>query len=153
RSNVQQFHPKVRAMVEVEGMREGWVFPLITRNRKIGVLNVGSRTAGALSAEDVDFLSQVAGQVAIALDNMLAFQEIAGLKDRLAEEKLYLEDEIRTEHNFGEMIGDSPRFRQILRQLETVAPTNASVLILGETGTGKELVARAIHELSTRRER
>jgi formate hydrogenlyase transcriptional activator len=152
-SNVQQFHAKVKSVFETEGIREAWVFPLITRNRKIGVLHVASRTGDVLSTDDVDFLSQIAGQTAIALDNMLAFQEIAELKDRLAEEKLYLEDEIRTEHNFAEMIGDSPRFRQILRQIETVAPTNASVLILGETGTGKELVARAIHELSTRRAR
>ncbi len=152
-ANAGQFYPQVRSILESESIQEGWVFPLITRNRKIGVLNVGSRTAGAISEEDIGFLSQVAGQVAIALDNMLAFKEIGELKDRLAEEKLYLEDEIRTEHNFGEMIGESPRFRQILRQIETVAPTNASVLILGETGTGKELVARAIHELSTRRGR
>lgn len=151
RENAGQFDAKVQAIFESWGTAESWVFPLITRNRRIGVLNVGAQSAGAISRDDVEFLSQVAGQVAIALDNMLAFREIAELKDRLADEKLYLEDEIRTEHNFGEMIGESPRFREILRQIETVAPTSASVLILGETGTGKELVARAIHELSSRR--
>lgn len=153
RSNAGQFGPQAQAIFESWGTVESWVFPLITRNRRIGVLNVGAQAAGAISPDDVEFLSQVAGQVAIALDNMLAFREIAELKDRLADEKLYLEDEIRTEHNFGEMIGESPRFREILRQIETVAPTSASVLILGETGTGKELVARAIHELSSRRGR
>src|ERR1700683_1537083 len=107
----------------------------------------------AFAPPDVDFLPQVAGQAAIAIENATAFQEIAQLKDQLAEEKLYLEDEIRTEQNFGEIIGDDPAFRRVLEQLATVAPTDASVLILGETGTGKELIARAIHNLSGRRER
>ena len=102
---------------------------------------------------DVDFLTQVAAQAAIAIENATAFQEIAQLKDQLAEEKLYLEDEIRTEQNFGEIVGDDPAFRHVLDQLATVAPTDASVMILGETGTGKELIARAIHDLSGRRER
>src|ERR1700683_2501019 len=107
----------------------------------------------AFAPPDVDFLPQVAGQAAIAIENATAFQEIAQLKDQLAEEKLYLEDEIRTEQNFGEIIGDDPAFRRVLEQLATVAPTDASVLILGETGTGKELIARAIHNLSARRQR
>ena len=98
-------------------------------------------------------MSQVAGQAAIAIENATAYQEIAQLKDQLAEEKLYLQDEIRTDRNFGEIIGDSPTFRRVLEQVETVAPTDASVLILGETGTGKELIARALHDLSGRRER
>ena len=95
----------------------------------------------------------MASQAAIAIENAKAFQEIAQLKDRLAEEKLYLQDEIRTEQNFGEIIGDEPAFLRVLEQAATVAPTDASVLILGETGTGKELIARAIHDLSGRRER
>jgi formate hydrogenlyase transcriptional activator len=127
--------------------------PLITRNGAIGSLNVGSMKPQAFTSSDVDFLTQVASQAAIAIENATAFQEIAQLKDQLAEEKLYLEDEIRTEQNFGEIIGDDPAFRRVLDQLATVAPTDASVMILGETGTGKELIARAIHELSGRRER
>jgi formate hydrogenlyase transcriptional activator len=91
--------------------------------------------------------------VAIAIDNTMAYQEIAELKDKLAEEKLYLEDEIRTEHNFGEIIGESAVLKRILRQVEIVAPADSTVLIQGETGTGKELIARAIHNLSPRRER
>ncbi len=119
----------------------------------LGTLNVGSMKEKAFAPPDVDFLTQVAAQAAIAIENATAFQEIAQLKDQLAEEKLYLEDEIRTEQNFGEIIGDDPAFRRVLDQLATVAPTDASVLILGETGTGKELIARAIHDLSGRRER
>jgi formate hydrogenlyase transcriptional activator len=135
------------------GLRSLCCIPLITRNRVLGTLNVGSLKENAFAPSDVDFLSQVASQAAIAIENATAFQEIAQLKDQLAEEKLYLEDEIRTEQNFGEIIGDDPAFRKVLDQLATVAPTDASVLILGETGTGKELIARAIHDLSGRRER
>jgi formate hydrogenlyase transcriptional activator len=127
--------------------------PLITRTHVLGTLNVGSTRPHAFSSADVDFLAQVAGQAAIAIENATAYQEIAQLKDQLAEEKLYLQDEIRTERNFGEIVGDSPAFKRVLEQVETVAPTDASVLILGETGTGKELIARALHDLSSRRDR
>ncbi|HET9401124.1 MAG TPA: sigma 54-interacting transcriptional regulator, partial [Candidatus Acidoferrales bacterium] len=105
------------------------------------------------SEQDLDLLNQVAGQVAIAVENALAFREIAELKNRLAEEKLYLEDEIRTEMNFEEIVGESAPLMALLKQVETVAPTESTVLIQGETGTGKELIARAIHNLSGRRER
>ena len=135
------------------GLQTFCCLPLITRNRVLGTLNVGSLKEHAFAPADVDFLTQVAAQAAIAIENATAFQEIAQLKDQLAEEKLYLEDEIRTEQNFGEIIGDDPAFRKVLEQLAIVAPTDASVLILGETGTGKELIARAIHDLSGRRER
>jgi len=83
----------------------------------------------------------------------LSLGEITELKDKLAKEKLYLEDEIRTESNFGEIIGESAALKRILKQVQTVAPTDSTVLIMGETGTGKELIARAIHNLSKRRER
>jgi formate hydrogenlyase transcriptional activator len=135
------------------GLKSICCLPLITRLHVLGTLNVGSTRENAFSEADVDFLSQVAGQAAIAIENATAYQEIAQLKDQLAEEKLYLQDEIRTDRNFGEIIGDSPQFRDVLAQVETVAPTDASVLILGETGTGKELIARALHDLSGRRER
>ncbi len=144
--------PLIRRLVDA-GFKSVCCVPLITRTRVLGTLNVGSLREQAFSAADVDFLSQVAGQAAIAIENATAYQQIAQLKDQLAEEKLYLEDEIRTERNFGEMVGDSPSFRHILDQVATVAPTDATVLILGETGTGKELIARAIHDLSARRER
>jgi formate hydrogenlyase transcriptional activator len=141
-----------RALVS-EGLRSACSIPLSTRNRVLGTLNLASIHENAFSPEDVDFLSQVASQAAIAIENAQAFREIERLKNKLTEEKLYLEDEIRSERNFGEVIGDSPAFRKALRQVETVAPTDATVLILGETGTGKELIARSVHELSARRER
>jgi len=135
------------------GLKTICSIPLITRLDVLGTLNVGSTRQNAFSEADVDFLSQVAGQAAIAIENATAYQEIEQLKDQLAEEKLYLQDEIRTDRNFGEIVGDSLSFRRVLEQVATVAPTDASVLILGETGTGKELIARAIHDLSGRRER
>ena len=98
----------------------------------------------------MEFLTQVANQVAIAVDNALAYGQITALKDQLAQEKLYLEDEIRSERYFEDIVGHSPALRHVLQQVETVAPTEATVLICGETGTGKELLARAIHQLSPR---
>ena len=108
---------------------------------------------GAFTQEDVDLLMRVANQVAIAIENALAYREIAELKNKLADEKLYLEEEIRTEYTFEEIVGESPALKRVLSQVETVAPTDSSVLVLGETGTGKEVIARAIHDLSPRRER
>jgi formate hydrogenlyase transcriptional activator len=143
----------VTRALEAEGLRSGVSIPLATRNRVLGTVNLGSVREDAFSPEDVDFLSQVAAQAAIAIENAQAFREIERLKNKLTEEKLYLEDEIRTERNFGEIIGDSPAFRKALHQVETVAPTDATVLILGETGTGKELIARSVHDLSARRDR
>ncbi|MGA3028114.1 MAG: sigma 54-interacting transcriptional regulator, partial [Bryobacteraceae bacterium] len=143
----------VTRALESEGLRSGCSIPLVTRNRVLGTVNLASVRENAFSEEDVDFLAQVAAQAAIAIENAQAFREIERLKNKLTEEKLYLEDEIRSERNFGEVIGDSPAFRKALRQVETVAPTDATVLILGETGTGKELIARSVHELSARRER
>jgi len=119
----------------------------------LGTLNVASLRDSAWQQADVDLLGQVAAQVAIAVENAVAVEEIARLQNRLAQEKLYLEDEIRTEFNFEEIVGDSPKLRAVLRQVETVAPTDSTVLIGGETGTGKELIARAIHNLSARRDR
>jgi formate hydrogenlyase transcriptional activator len=150
---LQKFPVSPVQQLVAAGLRSVCCVPLITRTRVLGTLNVGSTSDQAFAPADVDFLSQVAGQAAIAIENATAFQEIAQLKDQLAEEKLYLEDEIRTERNFGEIVGDSPSFQSVLEQVETVAPTDASVLILGETGTGKELIARAIHDLSSRRDR
>jgi formate hydrogenlyase transcriptional activator len=100
-----------------------------------------------------ELLSQVAHQIAIAVENALVYQEIAALKERLSKEKLYLEEEIRTEYNFDEIIGESVTLRKVLKQVEVVAPTDSTVLVLGETGTGKELIARALHDRSGRRER
>ena len=127
--------------------------PLSTRRGVIGVLNVASRREDAFTQADIDLLRDLAGQVAIAVENTVAFREISDLKNRLAEEKLYLESEVISQHDFKEIIGNSPALRGVLNQIQTVAPTDATVLLLGETGTGKELLARALHDLSQRRER
>jgi formate hydrogenlyase transcriptional activator len=88
----------------------------------------------------------------MAVDNARAYEEIARFKDKLAKEKLYLEEEMRSQNNFGEVVGNSPALREVLQQVEIAAPSDATVLVLGETGTGKELIARALHRLSSRRE-
>ncbi len=144
---------EVARLLASEGLRSAVCAPLITRNRTLGTLNVASFHNDAFTESDVSFLTQVANQVAIAIENAITYREITELKDKLAVEKLYLEDEIRTEGNFSEMVGESEAFRRVLKQVETVAPTPATVLILGETGTGKELIARAIHDMSGRRDR
>src|SRR5579875_2135975 len=136
-----------------EGLKSAAFIPLISRDRVLGTLNVASLQPDAFSPDAIDLLAHAANPVAIAVENALAYQQIANLKDQLAEEKLYLEDEIRTEYNFEEIVGESLALKRALRQVETVAPTDSTVLILGETGTGKELIARAIHNLSQRRER
>jgi PAS domain S-box-containing protein len=132
-------------------IKSGCWLPLAGREGPLGTLNVFSRQAGAFSEEDVNALAQLAGQVSVALDTALAFQRIAALNARLAREKLYLEDELRTETDFNDIIGNSKVLRRVLKQIETVAPTDSTVLILGETGTGKERLARAVHDLSPRR--
>src|ERR1700674_5114720 len=148
-----RFDSPTSRLLRDEGVRSVVCIPLITHDRVLGTLSLASVRDAAFQQGDVDLLVQVAGQVAIAVENALAFQEIAELKNKLAQEKLYLEDEIRSEMNFEEIVGESPLLRAILKQAETVAPTDSTVLITGETGTGKELIARAIHHLSPRRER
>jgi formate hydrogenlyase transcriptional activator len=126
------------------------LLPLLRCRNVLGVLCL-VRAKNAFMREDVEFLSQIAGQVAIAIDNAFAYRRITELSDKLTQEKLYLEDEIRSELNFEEIIGNSAVLRQVLRQVEAVAPTNSTVLVQGETGSGKELIARAVHNLSRRR--
>jgi len=145
--------PPKDCVIFKEGIKSGILLPMIARNRVLGVLGLGSRQGHAFSQDQIDFVAQVANQVAIAVDNALAYGQIADLKDKLAQEKLYLEDEIRSEMNFDEIVGTSLALRRVLSQVETVAPTGSAVLILGETGTGKELIARAIHNLSRRKDR
>jgi len=131
-------------------LQSGCWIPLIGREGVLGTLNVFSRHPGNFTEDDVSLLSQIAGQVAIAFGNAMAFQRISELKDQLAEQKQYLEDELKTEFNFEEIVGQSKPIRRVLKQVETVAGTDSTVLILGETGTGKELLARAVHNLSPR---
>jgi formate hydrogenlyase transcriptional activator len=135
------------------GLKSGCWIPLINKDRALGTLLVASRREGAFTQQDVNVLSRVASQIAMAVDNAITFREIAQLSDKLAEEKRYLEEELHTEHGFEDIIGENIELRRVLKQVETVAATDVTVLILGETGTGKDLIARAIHQLSSRRER
>ena len=145
------FPSEVHEMAVGEGIKSHCVIPLVNRGRALGTLTIARTTEGTYAPEDVEFLSQAAGQIAIAVENALAYGEIRELKEQLAKEKLYLEDEIRSEMNFAQIIGKSPNLRKVLQRVEVVAPTDSTVLIYGETGSGKELVARAIHDLSPRR--
>ena len=126
------------------------ILPLLSRGRVLGTFGAVKYQENAFSG-DIEFLSQIGNQIAIAVENALAFAQIRELKDQLSKEKLYFEDEIRTEMNFAQIIGNSSSLRKVLKHVETVAPTDSTVLIYGETGTGKELIARAIHDLSPRR--
>jgi formate hydrogenlyase transcriptional activator len=136
-----------------EGFRSDCVVPLVVRGKSIGTLNVGSLSKNQYSDEEAEFLTEVGTQVALAVENMKAYEEIAGLKAQLEKENIYLQEEIRTEKNFGEIIGTSPALLAVFRQVDQVAPTDSTVLIHGETGTGKELIARAIHDRSARKSR
>jgi len=124
--------------------------PLISRGSELGFFVMGRFDENDFSEDDVEFLTQVAGQVAIFIDNSMAYRHIAQLTEKLTPESIYFEDEILTETNFEEIVGRSTALRSLLKQVETVAPTDSTVLIYGETGTGKELVARALHNLSAR---
>jgi PAS domain S-box-containing protein len=135
------------------GLKSACWLPLISRDRTLGILAVASRRESAFTEKDVAVLGQVAKQVAVALDNALAFRRLADVRDKLNLERRYLEQELRTEYNFEDIVGASASLKRVLKQVETVAPTNSTVLILGETGAGKELIARAIHQLSPRCER
>ena len=140
-------------MASLEGIRSVCFIPLVNRGRVLGILALARATDDAFTQEDVEFLSRAAGQIAIAIENALAYQEILELKDKLAQEKVYLEDEIRREMHFEQIVGSSPALKHVLQMVETVASSDSTVLLLGETGTGKELIARAIHERSRRKER
>ena len=148
-------HPysHARKIASQEGLKTACFIPLVNHGRALGIMVLARGTENAFTEEDVEFLSQAAGQIAIAIENALAFEEISQLKDKLAQEKLYLEEEIRSEMDFEQIVGNSPALKQVLQLVETVAPNDSTVLLLGETGTGKELIARAIHDRSRRRER
>jgi formate hydrogenlyase transcriptional activator len=150
---IERFPSEITRLLLAQGIASLCIVPLRAHNRVLGTLTAASLHDRHFGPADLDLFAQVAHQIAIAMDNALAYKQISELKDRLRQEKLYLEGEIRTEHNFEEIVGQSVALRRVLRQVETVAPTQATVLILGETGTGKELIARAIHDLSERRDR
>src|SRR6267143_84889 len=136
-----------------EGIRAQCIIPLVNRDRVLGILCPSRTTETPFVPEDVDFLSRASGQIAIAIENALAYHEISELKDKLAQEKLYLEEEIRSDSGFERIIGKSAPLKHILELVDTVAPSDSTVLLLGETGTGKELIARAIHDRGRRKDR
>lgn len=150
---LSSFNSEVSRSLIADGIRSICCIPLISHSRKIGTINLGSLRDDFFSKSDVELLEQVSNQIAIAIENALAFRQIDELKNRLAQEKLYLEGEIRTDHNFEEIIGESTSLKRVLKQIEIVAPTDSAVLIQGETGTGKELIARALHNLSKRKDK
>jgi formate hydrogenlyase transcriptional activator len=138
---------------EAEGIKAVCLIPLVNRDRVVGILSILRTTEVPFMPEDVDFLSRASGQIAIAIENALAYREISELKDKLTQEKVYLEEEFRSEMGFEQIIGKSAALKHVLELVETVATSDSTVLLLGETGTGKELIARAIHDRSRRKER
>jgi formate hydrogenlyase transcriptional activator len=152
-SELDRYDTEIIRTLRVEGLQAVCCIPLIHHGHTFGTLNLASGRLDSFTPEDVELLQPVAAQIAIAVENALAFKEIEALKNKLAEEKLYLEEEIRSEFNFEEIIGESPALKRALAQVELAAPAGTTVLLLGETGTGKELFARAIHNLSPRRDR
>ncbi|HUO15464.1 MAG TPA: sigma 54-interacting transcriptional regulator [Verrucomicrobiae bacterium] len=145
--------PEMYNKAKAEGLNSFCDVPLISRQRILGILAVARHEENTFDTEEVLFLSQAANQVAIAVENALAYGEISELKDKLAQEKLYLEEELRGEMDFEGIVGQSSALRRVLQLVETVAPSDSTVLLLGETGTGKELIARAIHDRSRRKDR
>ena len=145
--------PRLLERAQPYGCQSYCFLPLTTARRRLGALVFTSKQPSAYDTADLDFLQQVANQVAVAVENALAFQQIGALNERLQRENVYLEEEVRAEHNFGDIVGESAALRRVLKEVETVAPTDSTVLICGETGTGKELIARALHELSPRQGR
>ena len=149
----EQRFPKLIPLLRENGVQSFCVVPLTTAQRRLGAMGFGSLQPRTYLETELAFMQQVAKQVAVAVENALGYKQIAELKDRLAKEKLYLQEEIQTEYNFEEIVGESQALKRVLKQVQTVATTDSTVLILGETGSGKELVARALHNLSERRER
>jgi formate hydrogenlyase transcriptional activator len=150
--NPEEFPPNLYKAMVAEGLKYQCVIPLLSRGRVVGVLAINRRTDTFLP-DEIDFLKDASGQIAIAIENCLAYREISELKEKLAQEKLYLEEEIRGDMGFEQIVGNSPALQRVLELVETVAPSDSTVLLLGETGTGKELIARAIHNRGNRKNR
>src|SRR5919106_2119609 len=136
RGDVERLDSDIARRFVAEGLRSTCILPLISHGRPLGTLAVASLREETFPQKDADLLQHVANQIAIAVENALAFGQVVDRANKLAEEKLYLQDEIRTEHNFEEIMGESAALKQILQQVQTVAPTDSTVLIQGETGTG-----------------
>jgi formate hydrogenlyase transcriptional activator len=151
--SLTEFPADIMKRAAAEGLKSGCAVPLISHGRALGTLSVVSMQEDAFTDDDAKLFSWIGNQVALAVANSIAYREISSLKDKLAKEKLYLEEEIQTAYNFEEIVGESRALKLVLKEVQIVAATDSTVLILGETGSGKELVARALHNLSNRRER
>ena len=145
--------PAISEKLKAESIVAVAITPLTTAAGPLGVIAMGSRLANSLGQKDLDLLSQISTQIALAVENAIAYGRVTAARDRLEEERLYLESEIRSEYNFEDIVGSSPELRAALDNVSIVAPTSSTVLLHGETGTGKELIARAIHNNSPRRDR
>jgi formate hydrogenlyase transcriptional activator len=152
-ANRADFPPDYYDLLVAEGVKTQCVIPLVNQGRAVGVLAVARTTENPFTPEEVNFLGEASGQIAVAIENCLAYREVSELKERLAQEKLYLEQEIRGNMDFGQIVGNSAALKSVLQLVETVAASDSTVLVLGETGTGKELIARAIHDSSRRKDR
>ena len=152
-ANPQEFPPDLYKLMLAEGLKTQCVIPLVSRGRAVAALTINRRTDNPFLPDEIDFLQEASGQIAIAIENCLAFSQISELKERLAQEKVYLEEEIRSDMGFEQIVGNSPALKRVLQLVETVASSDSTVLLLGETGTGKELIARAIHDRSGRKNR
>jgi formate hydrogenlyase transcriptional activator len=145
--------PLIAQMLRAESITNVVALPLVGAHGPIGAMVLGSRNGNNLSQADLDLLSQVSSQISLAIDNALAYGRLSASRDHLEDQRIYLESEISSEYNFEDIVGRSAIFQKVLEQVTIVAPTDSTVLLHGETGTGKELIARAIHNLSSRRQR
>ncbi len=152
-ANPQEFPPDLYKLMLAEGLKTQCVIPLVSRGRAVAALTINRRTDNPFLPDEIAFLREASGQIAIAIENCLAFSQISELKEKLAQEKVYLEEEIRSDMGFEQIVGNSPALKHVLQLVETVASSDSTVLLLGETGTGKELIARAIHDRSGRKNR
>ena len=152
-TEIQLLPAPVRDSFLAEGTKSMVITALRAANRPLGVITLGSKRPDHFRPDDLDLMGQIATQISLALDNALAYERLNASRDQIEEERLYLESEIRAEYNFEDIVGKSAALRKVLQQIEIVAPTDSTVLLHGETGTGKELVARAIHGLSSRKSR
>ncbi len=152
-TELQALPAVIRDSYASEGIEAMVIAPLRAPKRPLGVITLGSKRAGYFRPDDLDLLGQIATQISLALDNALAYEKLNASRNQIEEERLYLEEELRAEYNFEDIVGKSEALHKVLQQIQIVAPTDSTVLLHGETGTGKELIARAIHSLSARKSR
>ena len=145
--------PVIAQLLRAECIASVTALPLVGANGPIGAMLLGSRKENSFTHADLDLLTQVSGQISLAIDNALAYARLSASRDHLEDQRVYLESEICSEYNFEDIVGRTSVFKKVLEQVTIVAPTDSTVLLHGETGTGKELIARAIHNLSSRGQR